>query len=119
MLQLTLSAWNPSVLAFCLCQLIVVVLLLSGSIDSNKQLDINYIDNVYKSGTAITGLEDGSGDDEKKKSAHMLDDDGSDERMNDAGDDDDDGKDDDQLRKRVEDFIQRMNRVWREEKELR
>lgn len=111
MLLFTVPAWNPSVLAFCLCQMIIAVLLLSGSTVNSKQWNINYIDYGVMRRTAITEQDDGIENCEKEtKDPDTSDDNGDDE----CGD----GDGDDDLRKRAEEFIERMNRVWRAEKKI-
>ncbi|KAL6509465.1 hypothetical protein OROGR_022775 [Orobanche gracilis] len=136
-----LASASNSLAVFCFCNLIVAVLLLAGSSkpsippsdeterDNNSNCRSDFlntvddgrfetIDVVYSSfeGNASTRNDLFENEEEGKVTSMIID-----MVVDDTEDDDDDEReedeeDDDELRKRVEDFIEKINRGWRAEK---
>ncbi|CAA7026896.1 unnamed protein product [Microthlaspi erraticum] len=130
------EATSNSLLMFCFCNLIIVMILTGSSKpgstdDSTFTTPVSFNECNIASGDdnddeemvvdvsstqneSVIDVSSSSDEDEDKESSHCFDEDKDDDESNEAEVEEEEGDDD--LRKRVEDFIAKINNEWRHEK---
>ncbi|KAF8379325.1 hypothetical protein HHK36_028759 [Tetracentron sinense] len=109
--ELIILAASNSLLVFCFCNLIIVFLLIGGSkpeSPSDKEGGICVSTVTKRIEKEEKGRHDALSFNDTEASFDTL-------ISNNGGDDDDDGEDEDDLRRRVEEFIDKVNRGWKAE----
>lgn len=119
-------AASNSLVVFCFCNLLIGILLVASSKSSSQfnEAETDPLPNIdNESNKVVTGIGNGSCSCESQKVGEtdskyvcitMAD--GDEEKQDEGEEEEDDYYEDDELTRRVEEFIEKINRGWRDEK---